>query len=146
VRARREEDQEEEDYIFKPAKSLHFQNDAGTVTALQVKLRHKDLAGFVFVGHGTSNGGLATGDPPTPNALMQHVPQNNYRRLGRTYRLAFMYLFSCYSADASAGTPIPPSAWVRNVSSRGVFHGYVGPITDKNYMDPGRTYTSHGFP
>jgi len=29
VRARREEDQEEEDYIFKPAKSLHFQNDAG---------------------------------------------------------------------------------------------------------------------
>ncbi len=30
MRARREEDQEEEDYIFKPAKSLHFQNDAGT--------------------------------------------------------------------------------------------------------------------
>ena len=29
MRARREEDQEEEDYIFKPAKSLHFQNDAG---------------------------------------------------------------------------------------------------------------------
>jgi len=37
VRARREEDQEEEDYIFKPAKSLHFQNDAGTPSPTQEK-------------------------------------------------------------------------------------------------------------
>ena len=35
MRARREEDQEEEDYIFKPAKSLHFQNDAGILPSLR---------------------------------------------------------------------------------------------------------------
>jgi hypothetical protein len=52
VRARREEDQEEEDYIFKPAESLQFQNGAGKSASLWDWDEDVEFVGMSFVSFG----------------------------------------------------------------------------------------------
>jgi hypothetical protein len=101
------------------------------------------MAGFLFAGHGTDAGDLITGPKTSPNSPQASASQKNYRKGTGTYRIAFMYLYACYSADASAGVKTP-SVWAANVASKGRFIGFRGPITEKNWRN--KWYQSGGYP
>jgi len=122
-------------------------------------LEMEELLGFVFVGHGGTDTGdliikFATDPKKEQNVT---VAQKNYRSTLTRYnsqgeesgsvelhKLAFMYLYACYTGNKSQEKKPLPSAWVKNVSPRGHFVGFVGGVNSWNEAE--QKYSSGSSP
>jgi hypothetical protein len=116
--------------------------DVGRVRAI---LEQKDILGVIYCGHGCQTGlcPITGGDP-------EYVSEHNYRpRQGGLYGLAFLDLFTCFSADTSIyvdwreGGKSSLPRWPQNVANKGWFRGF---IDEAGAYDPPwlNLHVSHG--